>query len=76
MARVLERFFGPRKMADIRYDTYLQKLSSKIVNLENAKQINWAILDFAAIICKANNPQCVSCPIRQKCIFYKIESIK
>src|SRR5205823_5501423 len=27
MARVLERFFGPRKLADIRYDPYLQTLS-------------------------------------------------
>jgi A/G-specific adenine glycosylase len=32
MARLLERYFGKRKMADIQYDRYLQKLSYKIVN--------------------------------------------
>jgi A/G-specific adenine glycosylase len=31
MARVLERFFGPRQMADIRYDPYLQDLAYKVV---------------------------------------------
>jgi A/G-specific adenine glycosylase len=46
MARLLERYFGKRKMADIRYDPYLQKLSYKIVNHQRAKEINLAILDF------------------------------
>lgn len=32
MARVLERYFGSRKMADIRFDPYLQNLSIKVVN--------------------------------------------
>src|SRR5690349_20790111 len=45
MARVLERFFGPRQLADIRYDPYLQRLSYKIVEHESAKEINWAVLD-------------------------------
>ncbi|MFM7022382.1 MAG: hypothetical protein ACKOXB_05350 [Flavobacteriales bacterium] len=52
MARVLERFFGPRKMADIRYDPYLQELAYKVVNHKNAKEVNWAILDFAALVCR------------------------
>jgi len=51
MARVLERYFGKRKMVDIRYDPYLQELAYKVVNHKNAKEINWAILDFAALIC-------------------------
>lgn len=40
MSRVLELFFGPRKMADIWFDPYLQNLSYKIVEHENAKEIN------------------------------------
>ena len=71
MARVLERFFGPRQMADIRYDPYLQKLSLKIVNHREAKKINWAILDFAALICKPK-PLCEKCPLYIKCKYYKI----
>lgn len=72
MSRLLERYFGKRKMADIRYDPYLQKLSYKIVMHSKCKEINWAILDFAAIICKANNPLCSICPLQKKCTFYKM----
>jgi A/G-specific adenine glycosylase len=71
MARVLERFFGPRKMADIRYDPYLQDLSYKIVKHESAKEINWSVLDFAALICKARNPSCKICFLHNKCTFVK-----
>lgn len=75
MSRVLERFFGPRKMADIRYDPYLQMLSYKIVEHKRAKEINWAILDFAATICKPK-PLCDSCPLIKKCKHYKDDQVK
>ena len=70
MSRLLERYFGKRKMADIRYDPYLQKLSYEIVNHQRAKDINWAILDFAALICKASNPKCKSCILVKYCKAY------
>ena len=72
MTRVLERFFGPRKMVDIRYDPYLQKLSYCVVNIKDPKIMNWAILDFAAIICKVRKPCCNVCPLIRKCKYYKI----
>ncbi len=70
MSRVLERYFGERKMADIRYDPYLQELSYKVVNHSNAKEINWAILDFAALVCKSQKPLCEICFLKSKCNFY------
>jgi A/G-specific adenine glycosylase len=75
MARVIERFFGPRKMADIRYDPYLQDLAYKIVNHSKAKYVNWAILDFAALLCQARKPKCEICPINNACSFYRMFSI-
>ena len=69
MARLLERYFGKRKMADIRYDPYLQMLSSKVVNHDNSKEINWAILDFAALICRPK-PKCKDCKLKNKCAYY------
>lgn len=71
MARVLERFFGPRKLADIRYDPYLQKLSYKIVEHESAKEMNWAILDFAALLCKAKKPLCKLCWLNASCSYLR-----
>lgn len=66
MARVLERFFGKREKADIRYDSYLQDLALQIVNHIKAKELNWAILDYAALICKIN-PSCLECILKKKC---------
>ena len=70
MARVLERFFGSRKLADIRYDPYLQDLSRKVIPKNNAKEFNWAILDFASLICKARKPLCLDCPLKANCSYF------
>ncbi|ANE51508.1 hypothetical protein [Flavisolibacter tropicus] len=70
MARVVERVFEPRKLADIRYDPQLQALSYLIVNHKKAKEINWAILDFAALVCKPT-PLCSICPVSIKCNLFK-----
>jgi len=67
MARVLERFFGPRKLADIRYDPYLQKLAREVLPRKRYKEFNWAILDFASIICTAYRPVCNKCCLESKC---------
>ena len=57
-------------MADIRYDHYLQDLSYRIVNHEKAKEINWAVLDFAALICKPK-PLCPTCILKIRCKYFK-----
>lgn len=70
MARVLERIFGKRSKADIRYDRYLQRLSHQFVNHPRSKELNWGILDFAALICKPK-PRCWLCPFKPICRYYK-----
>jgi A/G-specific adenine glycosylase len=70
MARVLERFFGERKLADIRYDPYLQSLATRIVSGRDFDSINWAILDLGALVCRARNPTCDRCPLNIRCIYY------
>jgi len=72
MARVLERFFGPRKLADIRYDPYLQELSRRVMPRKMGREFNWAILDFASIICKPKNPLCQDCWLNRRCLYYKV----
>lgn len=69
MARVLERLFGPRKLADIRDDPHLQTVSRAVVRGERAMYINWAMLDLAATICTIRNPQCDKCPLQLTCQF-------
>ena len=67
MARVIERFFGKRKLVDIRYDPYLQSTSHKLVDHYQAKEINWAVLDLGAQVCKPRKPSCRMCPIITNC---------
>jgi len=70
MARVLERFFGPRKLADIRYDPYLQQLAHAVVAGKISHKLNWAILDLAATVCKLRAPLCDKCPLSALCRYY------
>lgn len=71
MARLLERYFGERKMADIRYDPYLQDLANQFVNSSFSRELNWAVMDFAAMVCTARNPQCIKCLLNKSCTYYK-----
>lgn len=63
MARVLERYFGPRKLADICFDPFLQLLAKRVVDCTKFREVNWAVLDLAAQVCKARSPLCPSCPL-------------
>ncbi len=67
MARLIERYWGPRRLVDIRDDPYLQQLSHFIVACDNPALVNWAILDFAASICRLKKPECDICTLRSSC---------
>lgn len=67
MARLLERYFGKRKLADIRYDPYLQQLARLVVKQGDHKRLNWAMLDLAALVCKPSKPLCNECPVKEGC---------
>jgi len=71
MARLLERCFGKRILADIRYDPYLQQLSRKIVEQGEPKRLNWAMLDLAAMVCKLTKPRCEICPLKPSCALFR-----
>lgn len=67
MARVLERYFGPRCLADIRYDPYLQSLAWRLVDDGDSLSTSWAILDLGAMVCMRRLPRCGACPLRRGC---------
>ena len=70
MARVLERYLRPRKLADIRYDPWLQDAANWLVRSRpTAVETNWATLDLAATVCLPSNPKCQECPAKELCNF-------
>lgn len=69
VARLLERYFGPRQLADIRYDPMLQHIAARIVACSDPVRVNWALLDLSALICTKRNPRCNTCPLARSCRF-------
>lgn len=68
MARVLERYFGPRDLVDIRFDPYLQSLAKQFVSHGTGREVNWAVLDLGARVCKPREPVCEQCPLARGCL--------
>lgn len=67
MARLIERYVRPRKLADIRFDPWLQEAAHWLVRGEQRIEINWAALDFASALCTARSPRCAICPLAHRC---------
>ena len=74
VARVLERVFGPRKLADIRHDPGLQRLALSLVPPSDSGGYLVALIDFGAIVCRSRVPQCAECPVGS-CRFRSTESL-
>lgn len=72
MARLLRRYFGlsPIK-ADIRHDKVLHSTAYLVLAKQDPIEINWAMLDLAAAICRPRMPRCSECPLRRACCFYR-----
>jgi A/G-specific adenine glycosylase len=71
MARVIERVVRPRRLADIRHDPWLQAAANWFARGPRSAEVNWAVLDFAALVCKARKPVCDECPVSRYCSFFR-----
>lgn len=69
MARVLERYFGYRTKADIRYDRFLQGAARACIDGGSPAEANWGLLDLGAMVCRPRNPRCKQCPLKQGCYY-------
>ncbi|MFN8239577.1 MAG: hypothetical protein U0X39_02355 [Bacteroidales bacterium] len=67
MSRVLRRFFEPGEFRDVRNDRFVIDMAATVINVKKCKELNWAILDFAALVCKAGKPVCNDCILSKKC---------
>ena len=72
MSRVLSRFFSPQQFKDVRNDKIMQDLAYNVIDIKRCRDINWAILDFAALVCKSKNPLCTGCKLKSKCKYYNL----
>ncbi len=71
MSRLLRRFFHPKEFQDVRNDKIVIDLARNVINVKSCKELNWAILDFSAMICKSQKPDCLNCLLKSRCEFYR-----
>jgi A/G-specific adenine glycosylase len=67
MVRLLGRFLGPLERAQAESTRSLHALALRLVGGKRSLEVNWAVLDFGALVCKARRPCCLECPLQTGC---------
>ncbi|OPX90757.1 MAG: A/G-specific adenine glycosylase [Pelotomaculum sp. PtaB.Bin013] len=71
--RILSRFFGiSHGLTGTRRYSVLWEASRKLLPKKNFREFNWALLDFAALVCTFSKPKCLRCPMKNLCAFIEI----
>jgi A/G-specific adenine glycosylase len=66
VARLLRRHFGVDAPPGAR-TSELWSLAGAVIPRGKGYLINQALMDLGAMICRARNPRCVTCPLRRSC---------
>ena len=69
--RVFSRFLGFKVKGDGRRDQRIISMAKQYADCENPRLANFAIIDFAALICKKIKPLHSQCFISEKCVCYR-----
>ncbi len=69
--RVAARYFGFDYNPESRRRKDIIHAVSHLVTHDNPAKSNYALLDFAAIVCRARNPIHEQCPLASRCKYYK-----
>jgi A/G-specific adenine glycosylase len=73
--RVAGRYLGFTYHADSRRNPGVRESVGKLHVREQPRLSGYALLDFAALICRAGRPECDVCPVATRCEF-RIQSLK
>lgn len=70
--RVLSRLFAIKTpINSTQGKKEFQELANEILNTNKAGLHNSAIMEFGALWCKPQNPNCETCPLQQHCLAYE-----
>lgn len=69
VARVFKRYLGLETINEARRDKQIISLAKEYATSDRARDANLALLDFAALVCKARDPLCDSCVFAKDCKF-------
>lgn len=66
-ARVAVRLFGIQPRGEPRRAPLVRTALERLVRGDSPKRVNWALLDLAALVCRARVPLCSCCPLEGFC---------
>jgi A/G-specific adenine glycosylase len=71
VARIIGRVFGiAPERGELRKNAVIIAIAAAIVRCRRPREINWALLDLGAEICRPN-PRCSACPLSRRCEYYQ-----
>lgn len=72
IVRIFNRVFGIKsKKSRPRDDPRLWNFAQTLVPANNAKEYNWGLIDYGALVCKSKEPLCGECICKSICLFYR-----
>lgn len=75
--RVIKRVFSitPSKIR-ARNDEKIWEFAEGLIPKNKSREFNFAVLDFAALVCRPRNPACMECPVASICKFYNNKNLE
>lgn len=74
--RILARYFGVETPINSTEGIkYFKALATEVMNVGEIRDYNQGIMEFGAIQCVPNNPDCMICPLSESCIALQKNSV-
>jgi A/G-specific adenine glycosylase len=75
VARVLGRYYSVTPLPQLHTDERMWSLAHNLVDgTRKPRELNWALLDLGATVCRARRPRCRACPLGRDCRFARANS--
>jgi len=71
VCRVIGRVFGLKLEKEARRKAIFREIPARLLPRGKAKEFNWAMIDFASLVCLPRKPLCGKCPLNEICVFAK-----
>ena len=69
VARFFNRFFGLNLKGEIRRKKEIIRIADAYFNCREKAKLLFATIDLCHYICKTHKPECINCPIENRCHF-------
>jgi A/G-specific adenine glycosylase len=74
--RVTGRIFGLIINDSSRRSKQFRLILEKFIDTQQPREFNWALIDFAALVCKSRIPVHEQCPVRNYCAYYLSHAVE